>query len=558
MRKIYIIVALSFVASLLLFIASFIYLDKSKHKIYFFAVNLEGHDIGTIKIDRYDTEDRMIYKSASKMPFLPLFTEFKTKIVLDNRYNLINYIKELSGNGSSDLAYLENQGETASFVARFGERFAYHDGIAIKKDAPVTYLPIIDNYDFRKGRVQGFNSLGLSPQIALPPMKRFVTLTSVRDEYLDIDSRRIKAENLLLKIRNYPQGSIWVAKSDRSLVRLEIPQKRLKITRIFSERYIEAREFILGSEGYLSKNIVFKNKNTELAGTLTLPKKEGPHPAVLLIAGSGPQLGDNQGLFAFLADHLSNNGFCVLRFDKRGVGLSKGDSLSVTPSEEKEDVRTALEYLSNQKEVDPSRLALIAHSEGASAALKIASERKPLHALILMAPSIRLEGGEGEFEHLNAMAARFKWSEEYLKLAISSARKTEGKAKASKANWTYIAGKKVFLKSLREELADDMLGVIKKVNMPVLIVQGEDDEYVSMERAALIDKAMGESGNPNRVLTYYGYLNHYFARPINDGVHRIYYEPDKGVLDNIKNWLDGALLKPAPTAEAGSIDLGPK
>ncbi len=42
---------------------------------------------------------------------------------------------------------------------------------------------------------------------------------------------------------------------------------------------------------YYSEEVTFQNvkENISLAGTLTLPKKEGNFPVVILISGSGPQ-----------------------------------------------------------------------------------------------------------------------------------------------------------------------------------------------------------------------------------------------------------------------------
>ena len=60
-----------------------------------------------------------------------------------------------------------------------------------------------------------------------------------------------------------------------------------------------------------------------LAATLTMPRSEGPHPAVVLISGSGPQDRDESLLghkpFLVIADNLTRSGIAVLRFDDRGT-----------------------------------------------------------------------------------------------------------------------------------------------------------------------------------------------------------------------------------------------
>src|SRR5690606_8893173 len=57
----------------------------------------------------------------------------------------------------------------------------------------------------------------------------------------------------------------------------------------------------------------------KLAGTLTIPEGDGPHPAVVMISGSGLQDRDetiaDHKPFWVIADHLSRNGVAVLRYD---------------------------------------------------------------------------------------------------------------------------------------------------------------------------------------------------------------------------------------------------
>ena len=73
-----------------------------------------------------------------------------------------------------------------------------------------------------------------------------------------------------------------------------------------------------------------------LAGTLTTPPAQGRlrHPAVVLVAGSGPVDRDATvagiPLFAQLAGQLAERDSSSLRYDKRGVGQSGGRTERVT------------------------------------------------------------------------------------------------------------------------------------------------------------------------------------------------------------------------------------
>ena len=78
------------------------------------------------------------------------------------------------------------------------------------------------------------------------------------------------------------------------------------------------------------EEVTFKTTvgDVTLAGTFTRSKTGDPHPAVVLISGSGPQDHDQAIMghwpFAVLADHLTREKIAVLRFDDRGVAKSMG------------------------------------------------------------------------------------------------------------------------------------------------------------------------------------------------------------------------------------------
>jgi uncharacterized protein len=108
---------------------------------------------------------------------------------------------------------------------------------------------------------------------------------------------------------------------------------------------------------------------------LTIPAVgNGPFPGVLLVHGSGPvdmneTLAPDSKPFWQIAQYLSERGFAVLRYDKRGVGTNSQiiDSDiwgNLTFGDLKNDAEIALSVLTQQPEVDPSKITLIGHSEG--------------------------------------------------------------------------------------------------------------------------------------------------------------------------------------------------
>jgi uncharacterized protein len=108
---------------------------------------------------------------------------------------------------------------------------------------------------------------------------------------------------------------------------------------------------------------------------LTIPAVgNGPFPGVLLVAGSGvvdmnETLSSDAKPFWQIAQYLSERGFAVLRYDKRGVGANSqiidyNVWGNLTFDDLKNDAEIALDVLTQQPEVGPSKITLIGHSEG--------------------------------------------------------------------------------------------------------------------------------------------------------------------------------------------------
>ena len=90
-------------------------------------------------------------------------------------------------------------------------------------------------------------------------------------------------------------------------------------------------------------------------------------------------------MYGQLANALADAGFLVLRYDKRGVGQSGGRIETAGFAEYAEDLRAAVKFVADRKDVDPKRIAVVGHSEGGAIALVAAARDKRIAALVLMA-----------------------------------------------------------------------------------------------------------------------------------------------------------------------------
>jgi uncharacterized protein len=165
-----------------------------------------------------------------------------------------------------------------------------------------------------------------------------------------------------------------------------------------------------GAAPYVQRDIHFNNlaAHNQLAGTLTLPKREGPFPAVVLISGTGHNTRDEDvwghKVFLILADALTREGLVVLRYDKRGVGGSSGDYDAATTADFTSDAEAAVTWLKTQPQIDARRIGVLGHSEGGIIAPAVAAADKSVTFVIMIAgPSIR---GDKLFVLQSAMTAK--------------------------------------------------------------------------------------------------------------------------------------------------------
>ena len=164
----------------------------------------------------------------------------------------------------------------------------------------------------------------------------------------------------------------------------------------FSKEEVEKEKLVRPQEPkkpypYYSEEVSFVNSidSISLSGTLTLPSREGKHPVVVMITGSGPQNRDEELLghkpFLVIADHLTKKGIGVLRFDDRGTAKSTGDFKSATSKDFANDVLSAVTYLKTRNDIEYNNIGLVGHSEGGLIAPMVAAESKDIAFIVLLA-----------------------------------------------------------------------------------------------------------------------------------------------------------------------------
>lgn len=223
-----------------------------------------------------------------------------------------------------------------------------------------------------------------------------------------------------------------------------------------------------------------------LRGALTLPAGKGPFPAVVLVAGSGPNdidetIGPNKP-FRDIADGLANAGVASLRYDKRtyDYALKTAANPDFTVDDEvTDDALTALRVLAKQKQVDPHRVFVLGHSLGAQMAPRIAKRDPQLAGVIMLAAPARplLAVSTQQIRELGPHMGMSK-----AKIAKAEQANAAEQALLAKADpqhppqGSFDAIPQNYWLSLHDY---HQVAVAKSLSLPMLILQGGNDFQVS-------------------------------------------------------------------------------
>lgn len=246
------------------------------------------------------------------------------------------------------------------------------------------------------------------------------------------------------------------------------------------------------------KSVSIERDFGTLQGSLLIPEG-GSQTVALIIAGSGPV--DRNGnstqtlrsnSYLFLAQALEKAGIASLRYDKRGIGASRYNEVEkmaeVVLDDFTGDVTAWADYLAAE---GFQRIILIGHSEGALLALCAAQHTENVSAVISLA-------GAGypidEILQLQLAAQLAPANMEMLMQAtniiasLKQGRRVESYPPELAPLFTPAV--QPFLISW---MRYDPRTEIRKLTIPVLIVNGDNDRQVSVDNAEALAKAQPQA-----------------------------------------------------------------
>jgi pimeloyl-ACP methyl ester carboxylesterase len=329
-----------------------------------------------------------------------------------------------------------------------------------------------------------------SLQVAFP-----IEVGESSDEVIDTGGRALRARRTMVRLiapgAAPLDAEVWGDELGR-LVRLSIPAQNLEIVRE-DVASVAARRVSISRPG--DEAVRIPSNGFSLAGTISKPTGAGAKlmPAIILVSGSGPADRDETTfgipIFGQLAGALADAGFEVLRYDKRGVGQSGGRPEAATLGDYAEDLRAAIKFMTDRKDVELKRLALVGHSEGGSVAMLAAAKNDRVAAVVLI-DAIGMTGAEVNLEQVTHALGRTNRSEADKQATIDLQKQIQH-AVLTGNGWEGIPStvrRQAEVPWFQSFLAFDPAKPMADMSQPVLIVQSLLDTQVSPANADRLEK----------------------------------------------------------------------
>lgn len=314
------------------------------------------------------------------------------------------------------------------------------------------------------------------------------------------------------------------------------------------------------SQPYREEEVTFRNGEVTLAGTLVTPLSTGPHPAVVITHGSGPQPRASGGLGL---GQLVRRGLAVLSYDKRGVGASTGDFRQASLEDLAEDAVAGARFLQTRKEINAKQIGFRGNSQGAWVAPLAAFKfREAAFVIAVSGGGITLERQElldseyvlreaGFSDEEVGEALEFQRSKNnFMRTGAGWEIYADLRQRAQSRRWFNYPGidangpatkEAPLWASLRLIYFYDPAPILEKLTCPLLAIFGELDTPKGVaENIANLERALKKAGNKDYTLKVFPQAGHALlvgeaADRKNQSTAVMYFAP--GYYETMDNWI---------------------
>jgi len=304
--------------------------------------------------------------------------------------------------------------------------------------------------------------------------------------------------------------------------------------------------------------------SVRLEGTLTHPQATGQYPAVALLAGMrqnrDARTSGGHETFSVLADHLTREGFVVLRYDKRGVGTSEGSYEATTLQQRAKDAAAALRFLKSRSITQPGNTGLLGLSEGAiTAPITAVRHEEAAFLVLLAAPSVpfdklsvaqrvRVDSARGASPAVLDSIRRVH-RQQLNVIQQNSDSMTIARRLRSVLDQQGVPQSQIFSRveyatqpAFRSLIRHDPQAVLQHLDVPVLALYGGNDLHVSpQQNVEPMRSALSAAPTGDATVKVLKGLNHVF-QPAETGTKREIAQTDTTIaqktLETVTTWIE--------------------
>jgi pimeloyl-ACP methyl ester carboxylesterase len=448
-----------------------------------FTIFLRAVPIGSEQISLQRTNEGWTITSTSRMgaPVDLVARLVEVKYTQDWKPTALSYDATLQGEALADRTTVSGVTATSQ-LTQGGRTTQLNDTIA--PNAVLLPSPFWGPFEALSQRLRTAEPGSLIPAYVLQASVD-IEVGESSEEMIQTASRTIAVRRTPVKIPNpgtVPLDvEVWGDETGR-LLRISIPAQNIEVVRedIAS---VAARRVVVSRPGDEAARI--PANGFTMAATISKPAASTGRalPAVILVSGSGPTDRDETlfgiPIFGQLANALADAGFIVVRYDKRGAGQSGGRTESATLADFSEDVRAAVRFTADRKDVDRRRIAVIGHSEGGSVAMLAAARENRIAALVLMGTS-GATGAELNMYQVTHALERSGRPEAERQSTVELQKRIQN-AVLTGSGWEGLSPairRQADTPWFRSFLSFDPAKVIPEIDRPILVLHGDLDTQV--------------------------------------------------------------------------------
>lgn len=311
--------------------------------------------------------------------------------------------------------------------------------------------------------------------------QKTITLSALKDTGPKIELQLGKFKNII-DIHNEKNVFIYYSAFDKMNLDVKISFDDASKINGF---YVAPHKEIVKDENGLGSEFKVKSNSIELKGTLLLAKENNQKKMVIFVHGSGPN-DRNESVngnkpFKDIAEGLYNLGISSYRYDKRTYSNPETLSDKSTIDDEvTNDVLNVVDFFKANKQFDGYEIIVLGHSLGAFMMPRIANKSTNIHKIIMMAGNNRpLDTAIYEqYNYLYSLHPSEEMKEETQKVKqqIENLHSKDFNDSTPKDKLP-LGLSAIYWKSL---LDYNPIKEVKKVTIPILILQGERDYQVTL------------------------------------------------------------------------------